>query len=158
MGHGSAPPSHPVVSPATLVLSHHMPVTVGFLPQLEYVSHFFLRACILALLLTWIEFLMVGCFFAQVSSWLTGVGWGYVTAFKAWTVRSKMCYSVAKVVNGPPPFARPYVKMVASLFGGPFTSWSMRNYEKQSPLKAQVECLTWMKICFDCIKSPRFHG
>lgn len=102
VGHDPAPPCHPVVSPTTLVLSHHTPVTVGFLPLREYVSHCFLRARILALLLTWTEFHVVGCFFAQVSSWLMGVRWGYMTAFKAWTVsRSKMCYSVAKVVNDP---------------------------------------------------------
>lgn len=59
VGHDPAPSCHPVVSPTTLVLSHHTPVTVGFLPLLESVSHCFLRAHVLALLSTRTEFLVV---------------------------------------------------------------------------------------------------
>lgn len=59
VGHDPAPSCHPVVSPTTLVLSHHTPVTVGFLPLLESVSHCFLRAHVLAFLSTRTEFLVV---------------------------------------------------------------------------------------------------
>lgn len=126
-------PASPGVS-ATFLPFVTTPVTVSFLLLLEYVSS---SACTLALLPSWKDVLVMGPFFVQVPSWPTGVRWGYVTGFKAWTVRGcNMCDFVAKGVNGLPALSRPYVK-VASQFGGPVPSWhawiTMRSKAPENP-------------------------